>query len=93
VKSTSLVGRIVVLQQITALCVIAAFAISSLVLTRHVLVKQQRAAVAETAVRTGHEFDEEMGELAVPSACGRQGARGGRCRGLCVSRSAIRAAR
>ena len=67
-KSTSLVGRIVVLQQITALCVIAAFAISSLVLTRHVLVKQQRTAVADTAVRTGHEFDEEMGELAVPSA-------------------------
>jgi len=68
VTSTSLVGRIVVLQQITALCVIAAFAISSLVLTRHVLVKQQRAAVAAAAVRSGHEFDEEMGELGVPTA-------------------------
>jgi signal transduction histidine kinase len=58
----SLVARLTILEQITAIIVIVAFGVSSLAITAHVLRIERRAFVAETARHLAEAFDDELAE-------------------------------
>jgi signal transduction histidine kinase len=67
VRAGSLAARLTLVQQITALAIIVAFAGSSLVLTAHVLHKQQDAFLQENAQRMARAYDEELQEQRDPA--------------------------
>ena len=58
----SLVARLTLLAQLTALIVITTFGISSLWVTAHVLKTERHAFVAETARRLARSFKDELAE-------------------------------
>ncbi len=56
----SLLARITLLQQLTAIVAIAAFALLSLEITAHVMRAERRAFVASTASRLAKDFEQEL---------------------------------
>jgi two-component system OmpR family sensor kinase len=60
--SKSLAGRLALLQQLVTVAVIVVFAASSLWITRHALVRKERAVLWETAHRVANDIEREYQE-------------------------------